>query len=350
MVETVSPLKQAPGAHDFLSPVWRHAAGGHQRLQALQLLAGQMEQPRFREQLREVILNLEQGKNLAELFRRQENFFPSILTGMVAAGEAGGVLGEVMERLAGHFERQLDLEEKIRAATFYPLFITGVAFVVMGVMILFVLPQFAQIFEAMGMAMPPFARTLLAAGRFTLNYWPALLAGLLLASAGWGYYGRTEQGRSRRDRLRLRLPFFGPFYRQVLTVSFTRSLSILLSSGVNLIAALELAGRVVDNRLLAGTLNLTREAVSRGETLADSLQAAGLFPALLVEMVRVGEESGTLAALLGRTAAFYEREISYLAARLGAMLEPLLLLFVGALVGALVYSIFAPIFQVFQMI
>ena len=309
-----------------------------------------MVQPRFPEELREVILNLEQGKNLAESFHRQEKYFPAILTGLVAAGEAGGVLGEVMERLAGHFEQQLDLEEKIRAAAFYPLLISAVACAVLGVMILFVLPQFAQIFDSMGITMPPFASALLAAGRFVLNHWPALLACLLMVVAGWNFYGRSEQGRCQMDRLRLHLPLFGSFHRQALYARFTRTLSILLSSGVSLIAALELAGRAVDNRLLAATLDLTREAVSRGESLADALQGTGFFPALLVEMVRAGEASGTLADLLGHSAAFYEREISYLAARLGTRLEPLLLLLVGGLVGALVYAIFTPIFQVFQMI
>ena len=319
-------------------------------LQALQLLTGNMEQPRFREELREVILNLEQGKNLAESFHRQEKYFPAILTGLVAAGEAGGVLGEVMERLAGHFEQQLDLEEKIRAAAFYPLLISAVACAVLGVMILFVLPQFAQIFDSMGITMPPFASALLAAGRFALNHWPALLACLLIVVAGWNFYGRSEQGRCQRDRLRLRLPLVGSYYRQALYARLARTLSMLLGSGINLIAALELAGRAMDNRFLAATLDLTREAVSRGESLADALQGTGFFPALLLEMVRAGEASGTLADLLGHSAAFYEREISYLAARLGTRLEPILLLFVGGLVGALVYAIFTPIFQVFQML
>ena len=341
------------GSRDFMFFCRQFAVmtgAGLSALHALQSLAGQMEQPAFRRRLEQVSATLAKGSSLSEAFRSQDGFFPLILLHMVEAGEAGGALDTVLERLAEHFERRHDLEEKIRSAALYPLFITGVAVLVMAVMILFVLPQFASVFNSMGLQMPLFASVLLQGGVLLRRHWLPITGLLLLALFLLRRLAATEKGRFRLDLLKLELPLFGKLYRRILTARFARMMGVLTGSGLSLITSLALVDRMLDNRALSRTLTRTREAVSRGEPLAGPLKEAGFFPPLLVEMVRIGELSGALEEMFGRSADFYEREVSFTVSRLGAMLEPVLLLFVGIFVGALVFSILSPMYQVFQMI
>ena len=319
-------------------------------LNALHVLIKQIKLRHFRERLQEAALSLEKGGSLSAAFQRQGDYFPAIMISMIAVGETGGSLDKVMERLAGYFDKQNELEEKIHTATIYPYFISGVALAVLAVLIVFVLPQFSRIFDTMGLEMPLFARVMLASSLLARRYWPLLAALLPAAAAAAFLYGRSENWRCHWDRWRLCLPFFGSLYRHTLAARFSRTMEALLDSGVNLLDALELVDRVADNRVLSGAINRTREAINRGQPIAAPLQASGLFPDLLVEMVRVGEESGALVPMLERTASFYEREISRMVERLGAMLEPILLLIIGTAVGLLVFSIISPIYRVFQVI
>ncbi|HSW35558.1 MAG TPA: type II secretion system F family protein [Candidatus Limnocylindrales bacterium] len=319
-------------------------------LRALHILSGQMKKADFQKSLRDAAISLETGSRLAEAFRRQSAYFPAILVHMVDAGETGGVLDTVMERMADHFEKQHDLEEKIRSATIYPAFVTATAFIVMAVMVLFVLPQFAQIFNSVGMEMPLFTSLLLSAGAWSISFWPLLLVILVLTAAAAAWYAQTANGRFRVDQLRLCLPLFGSIYRKTLAARFARTLSILLASGVTLNTALELVERVLDNKALSPFLLELREAVNRGEAISRTLRAGTFLPPLLTEMVRVGEETGALDRTLNSTAIFYEREVTYAVERLSSTLEPFLLLVVGLFIGMLVFSILSPMYQVFQMI
>ncbi len=341
------------GSRDFMIFCNQFATmirAGLSALYALQALAGQTAHAAFRRQLEEVGSSLSKGNSLTESFRRQTGFFPAILIHMVEAGEAGGVLDLTLERLSEHFERQHDLDEKIRSATLYPLFITAVAAIVMVVMVLFVLPQFAQVFDTMGLELPRFTSLMLQGGVWVRRHWliPAVL--LLMIFGGLRWYFATEEGRLRFDRARFRLPFFGTLYYYTLMARFSRIMGVLLGSGLNLITALDLANGVLGNQALSLAIRHTRESVAQGQPLAEQLKTTGMFPPLLLEMARVGEASGTLEETFNRTAALYERDISFKAARLGSMLEPVLLLLVGLFVGLLVFSIISPMYQIFEII
>lgn len=341
------------GSRDFMIFCRQFAAliqAGMSALPALRALAGQMERAHFRRNLEQVATGLAEGNTLAASFNRQSDFFPLILVHMVEAGETSGALDIFLERLAEHFEQQHDLEEKIRSATIYPLFITGVAALVMVVMVIFVLPQFALIFRTMNLEMPLFASLILQGGSTVRQHWPAFCALFLLIAAAVHLALSTESGRLKFDLYRLRLPFFSRIYRQTMAARFTRMMGVLLSSGLNLVTALELSEKALDNRVLSRALKQTREAISQGQSMAEPLKNCRLFPPLLVEMIRVGEAGGALEEICLRTANLYERELSFTIARLGAMLEPVLLLVVGLIVGGLVFSILSPIYQVFQMI
>ncbi len=319
-------------------------------LQALTVLSAQMENLHFRAKLQDVSMALEQGSDLSGALQAREGFFPPLLYNMTAAGEAGGMLGTVMERMAGHYENRHDMEQKIRSATAYPLFITAVAALVVLVMIVFVLPQFAGIFNAMGMEMPLLSRVLMNAGQVAAARGPYLLLGIPVLAVLFIWYTATENGRRRVDRLRLVLPLYGKIYRLNTAARFSRTLGTLLAGGVTLHSALDLADRVIGNAIISSSISELSEALSRGETVAGPMTESGSFPPLLVEMVRVGEETGTLEETLDRAALFYEKEVSYIVERLGSVLEPALLLAVGLFIGLLVFSILSPMYKVFEMI
>lgn len=319
-------------------------------LRALNILSVQLENATFRNKVATAAFAVEQGAGLSEALNAQKGFFPPLLVNMVEAGETGGVLDIVIERMADHFEKQHDLEEKIRSATAYPLFITGVSFAVITVMVVFVLPQFNAIFGQMGMEMPFFSRALLNLGEYVSGYWPYLVLG----SAGFTVLVvlalRSKKGRFAADSIRPRLPVYGRIYRNAMAARFARTLSTLLAGGLTLHQALKLADGVVDNRAVSGSIEKISEALSRGETLSGPLYESRFFPPLLAEMVRIGEETGTLDQTLNKTADYYDKEVSYIVERLSSLLEPALLLFVGLFIGLLVYSILSPMYSVFEMI
>jgi type IV pilus assembly protein PilC len=319
-------------------------------LHALRMLAGRFENSAVRNKIVSVLHSIEQGSTFHEALRRQNEFFPGLLIGMVETGETAGALDTIMERLAEHYEKQHDLDEKLRAATAYPLFICGTALAVISIMILFVLPQFAGIFNSLGVEMPFLSRLLLRSGLLASRYWFLVPLTAVTAIIAFRQTVKTDQGRLKADQLKLRLPLFGPLNTQIAAARFARSLGTLLSSGVNLYNALQLAGRVVNNRAIAHSISELGAALSRGETIADPMDEMRHFPALLVEMIRVGETSGTLDYTLDKTALFYEREVAYRVDRLGSVLEPALLLIVGIFIGLIVYAVLSPMYRIFEMI
>jgi len=319
-------------------------------LQALKILSTQSDITALNKPVREVATEVERGNSLAAALRNRPNSFPLIMTNMVEVGEAGGALDTVMEKMADHFEKLHDLQEKIRSAILYPVFIICVALVVMAVMVVFVLPQFARIFYSIGMDMPFYSRLLLMAGTMIRENWFLLLLFFFILVTSLSWYKQTKKGRILYDLIRLRFPLFGKIYRYDLSARFTRILSTLLAGGVPLHRALDLVDKTIDNVIISKSIAEISAAINRGESIAGPLQKIKYFPVLLSEMVRVGEETGALEKTLDRTAVFYEREVSYFVERLSTILEPVLLLIVGGFIGLLVFSILSPMYQIFEMI
>ena len=319
-------------------------------MQCLKILSEQQEMSAVSKELDQISAAIEEGNSLAEAMKHGRRAFPTMMVSMVEAGEAGGVLALIMDKLADHFEKQHDFNEKLRSATLYPLFITSLAFIVMAVMVVFVLPQFAQVFNSLSIEMPRFTSFLLSLsslGRSSILFSLIILFTPLLSIF---LLVRTEKGKYVFDLLRLKAPFFGKIYRQALAARFSRTLSTLLNSGVPLHRGLELADRVINNRVISASLFQMKGALNRGETMYTAMKNDNLMPSLLKEMVRIGEESGSLDQTLEKTAQFYEREVAYVIERLSSILEPLLLLVVGLFIGILVFSIISPMYSVFQMI
>lgn len=319
-------------------------------LQCLRILSRQAEIANLNKQVWIVSLEVEEGSSLAAAMRNHYESFPAIMINMVEVGETGGELDMIMERVADHFEKQHDLQEKIRSATLYPAFIIGVALIVVMVMVIFVLPQFSQIFNSLGMEMPFYTRLLLSGGNLIREYWLLVLLALVSALASLSWYGQTKKGKHKFDQIRLHFPLFGKIYRLTLSARFSRILGTLLAGGVTLHASLILVDRIIDNAVVSKSIGEISRAIVRGETIADPLQKIKYFPPLLSEMVRIGEETGTLENSLHSTAKFYEREISYFVERLSTILEPVLLLCVGLFIGLLIFSILSPMYRIFEMI
>lgn len=319
-------------------------------LHILKIQAAQMEHPGFKDRLNDISVNVEQGGTLADGFARHPDFFPGIFTAMIETGETGGILETVMDRLAVHFEKQHDLEEKIRSATTYPIIITGVALVVMAIMVLFVLPQFANIFEEMGLEMPLITRALIAVADTVIGFWYIFLVLAAAIFFGLKRYLATEKGKENKDTVSLKIPVFGPIYQKMIVARFARTLSTLLASGVGLISSLELVERVINNVVFAHTMKRTREVIRQGQAMALPLASSGIFPPMMVEMLHVGEETGTVDKMLNRSADFYEQEVSFILDRLGTIIEPIMLIGIGIFVGLLIISIVTPMFQIYDMI
>ncbi|MDW7728826.1 MAG: type II secretion system F family protein [Bacillota bacterium] len=319
-------------------------------LRALNILSTHLDKAIFRKKVLAASVALEEGSSLAEALESQSRFFPPLLISMVEAGEAGGVLDEVMERVADHYERQHDLEEKIRSATAYPLFITVLAFMVMAVMVIFVLPQFSNIINQMGMEMPLFSQYMMKTGAFVSTHWLYLIIALIALIIFTAFLLQTKQGRLAADRILPRLPLYGKIYRQIAAARFARTMGTLLSSGLALHRSLALTDKLIGNMAISESVDNLGKALNRGEHLADALLTERCFPPLLAEMVRIGEETGSLEYTLEKTADYYEKEVSYVIGRLSSILEPVLLLIVGSFIGILVFSILAPMYQVFQLI
>ncbi|MDW7740197.1 MAG: type II secretion system F family protein [Bacillota bacterium] len=319
-------------------------------LRILHILSGKMEKHSFRKRLITVAAAVEEGSSLSDAMRRELDYFPLLLVNMVEAGETSGKLDEVMDKMADHFEKQHDLEEKIRTATAYPVVITVISIVVVAVMLLFVLPRFAGIFESYGMDMPLVSALFLSLGQIIIGYWPFILTMVLLLPIALIYTANTVKGKSINDNLKFRLPFYGTIYRQIVAARFARTFSTLLSSGTSLHRSLMLVDRVIDNREVSEAIKDLSDALYAGDSIYKPMRTSRVFPPLLVEMIRIGEETGALDQTLDKTADYYEREISYLVGRLSTILEPALLLLVGTFIGMIVYSVLSPMYRVFELI
>ncbi len=317
-------------------------------LKSLHVLGLHGENAILREKIKEVAFSVEKGCTIAESMNEFPDVFPSIMTNMIAAGETGGMLGEVLERLAQHFERQSDLEEKMRSAMTYPIVISVVALVVLAVMIFFVLPIFSNMFINMGAELPLLTQAILGFGNFVMTYWLVFLLIMVGFIAVLKLNNKAGYGGLLLDQMKLRFPVFSTLYIKVVVSRFARSLSSLLSSGVDILGALDLVDKLTDNRVFNEALIITRRDISHGHTMAGSLKKSGLFPPMMVEMIRVGEETGCLSEMLSHSADLYEREVTYGVDRIASIIEPAVLVFVGLFVGILVVSLILPMFQIYD--
>lgn len=315
-------------------------------LTSLDILARQAENVALKAAVEDVAAQLQTGKTLAEAMRKQHGVFPGILTSMIEAGEVGGVLDLSLARMAGHFEREHEIREKVKAAMTYPLILSVIGILAVGFLVTFVLPNFISIFTSAGATVPLPTRVLMGLSGFLRQFWYLILVAAV--AAGWGgrHLLELDGVRCRFDGWLLRMPVFGPLLSKVAISRFCRTLSTLLSTGVPLLDALDVVKGTAGNVVIAGVAERARDSVREGRDLAGPLGESAVIPPMVSRMVGVGEETGALDVMLEKVAQFYDREVNIAVGRLSAMLEPVLLVGMGIMVGAVIIAILLPMLSV----
>ncbi len=319
-------------------------------VQCLTILSEQSESKTLRAVTSKVAGNVEAGSTLADALRRHPRTFDELFVNLVEVGEAGGILDTVLQRLSVYIEKAAALKRKVKSAMIYPATIVGVAFIVVIFMLTFVIPTFAKMFAGMGADLPLPTVIVIRLSDFATSYWWLIFlaaAGIVL---GIRAYYRTEGGKSVIDALVLKLPVFGTLIRKVAVARFTRTLGTLVSSGVPILEGLRITARTAGNRVVEKAVLETRASVTAGKTLAEPLKASTVFPPMVVQMISVGEQTGALDAMLNKIADFYDDEVDTAVGALTALLEPLMIVFLGVVIGGLVIAMYLPIFRLVTLV
>ena len=314
-------------------------------VQCLDILSKQTENKMFAKAIDQIRQDVEGGGTYADALKKHPKIFNDLYVNMVAAGEVGGILDTILARLSKYIEKSMKLKGQIRASMVYPGTIVAVAVIVIMVLMVWVIPIFSQMFVDFGGELPMPTQMVIDASQFMKNNF-FFIVGIAVA-AGWGLrrYYKTETGNRQLDRLALRLPIFGTLVRKIAVAKFTRTLGTLISSGVPIMDGLEIVAKTAGNKIVEETLRKTRQSISEGKTLAEPLAQAQVFPPMVVQMIAVGENTGALDAMLGKIADFYDDEVDSTVGNLTALLEPMLMIFLGVVIGFIVVAMYMPIFK-----
>ncbi len=316
---------------------------------ALSILINVAEKQKVKDLMAGILKSVEGGNSLSEALARYPKIFTPLYINMVRAGETGGVLPAVLERLGEFLESSQDLRDYIKSAMVYPLFLVMVGGISIIIMLTFVIPQFSTIFSDMGQAIPASTQVLLGISHGLRAYWWLILLGLVGLAAALRKYVRTPKGRYKKDAYALRLPMVGRLVRSVEVARFSRTLGTLIRSGVPILQALHLVRQIVSNRLIADSLQRVYSRVQEGDTLSAPLNQEAIFPPLAVQMISVGEETGKLDRMLLKVADNYEKTVRNMVKRLVNLLEPAMILAMGLVVGFIVISMLLAVFSMNEL-
>lgn len=316
-------------------------------VRCLDILAEQTEDKKLQETLINVRRDVEGGMALSNSLAKYPNVFSPLYISMVRAGELGGVLDEVLERLAGFMEKDYNLKKKVKSAMTYPLVILVMAILIVGFLVIYILPTFVNLFEGMSLDLPLPTKILIGITNGIRNPWILGTALVVFGLIGFALaqYGKNPTGRKQYDLIKLKMPVFGMLNKKVAISRFCRTLGTLLSSGVPIMQALEIVGKASGNEVIAETVLKVRESIREGESIATPLAESEMFPPMVTQMVAVGEETGNLDAMLSKIADFYDTEVEYILSSLTSMLEPIMILGMGGIVGFIVIAVFLPLYQ-----
>ena len=317
-------------------------------VQCLDILAEQQKNTFFKDVLRQVRQNVEEGSTLFASMQKHPRVFDALYTSMVEAGETGGVLDLILQRLATLIEKVVKLKRSIVSASIYPAAVVFVAIAAVAVIMIVVIPQFQQIFLGLlgpGELLPLPTRIVMAISSFLAGWGGfATLVTIIGSVVGIRYYYKTERGRWQIDAIVLKIPVFGSLIRKIAVARFSRILSTLLSSGVPILQSLDITAKTAGNVVIENAIFKVRAGVERGENFVDPLKATEVFPHMVGQMIGVGEQTGALDAMLGKIADFYEEEVDTAIADILSMIEPMLILFLGVTIGSIVISMYLPLF------
>jgi len=319
-------------------------------VQCLDILGQQQENKTFKKTLQEIRQDVEGGATFSAALKRHPKIFGTLFTNMVEAGEAGGILDTILNRLAAYIEKSMTLKKRIKSAMFYPATIVTVAVVVVTFLLIYVIPTFQQLFAGFGATLPLPTLIVLELSRIVRTYLLYMLGGFVLFVVGLRMYYGTEGGRRTIDGLLLKLPVFGPLIRKVSVAKFTRTLGTLVSSGVSILEGLDITARTAGNKVVEEAVFKARTTIAQGKTIAEPLGASGVFPPMVVQMIGVGEQTGALDRMLNKIADFYDEEVDTAVGALTSLLEPLLVIFLGIIIGGVVIAMYLPIFKLISVV
>jgi len=314
-------------------------------VQCLDILYSQQDNRTFKRILKQIKDDVEEGSTFADALKKHPDVFDDLFVNLVAAGEIGGILDVILNRLANYIEKAAKLKKKVKGAMVYPLVVMIIAVCVVAVILIFVIPVFQQMFADFGRALPAPTQFVVNLSNFVKNYIIYLVVFVALCVFAFRRFYRTERGRTVVDDLILKAPVFGILIRKVAVAKFTRTLGTMISSGVPILDSLDIVAATAGNKTIETALRETRMSISEGRTIAEPLADSDVFPAMVVQMISVGEATGALDTMLTKIADFYDDEVDAAVDALTAMLEPFMMVFLGGTIGGLVVSMYLPIFQ-----
>jgi type IV pilus assembly protein PilC len=314
-------------------------------VQCLEILSNQTDNKVFAKSIAEIRLDVEAGSTYADALKKHPKVFDDLYVNMVAAGEAGGILDTILNRLAKHIEKAMKLKKQIKGAMIYPITIVSVAVIVIAVLMIWVIPIFSSMFTEMGGTLPLPTQIVMNASNFMKsNIIYMVIGGIVFGFLFRAYY-KTQKGKKVIDNIALKLPVFGDLIRKAAVAKFTRTLGTLISSGVPILEGLVIVAKTAGNKIIEEALLFARQSISEGKTIADPIGKAKVFPPMVVQMIAVGETTGALDAMLSKIADFYDDEVDSAVAALTALLEPMMMIFLGVTIGFIVVAMYMPIFQ-----
>jgi len=319
-------------------------------VQALDILSKQSENPALQEVTRQVVYDVESGHTVADALRRHPKAFTDLYVNMVAAGEAGGILDTILMRLAGFLEKNDALIGKVKSAMIYPIVIMSVALIAIVVLLIFVIPVFENMFASVNLSLPLPTRVVIELSRIVKGYWWAFLGGGWLLQFSLKRYYKTPDGQLRIDKMLLNMPVLGDMLRKSAVSRFTRTLGTLISSGVSILDGLEITAKTAGNRVIHDAIMDSRASIAGGDTISAPLQKSNVFPPMVISMIAVGEQTGGLDEMLTKIADFYDTEVDTAVGGLLSLMEPVMIVFLGVIVGGMVVAMYLPIFDMINAV
>jgi type IV pilus assembly protein PilC len=321
-------------------------------VQCLDILSKQTEKEAFRTIIAQVMREVEAGTTLAEAMAKKENkkVFDELFVNMVEAGETGGILDDILSRLATYIEKVDALKRKIQGAMVYPAVVLSVAVLATSFMLIFIIPTFARMFTGFGAELPLPTKIVMGLSSFLRSYWWAMLGSMVAMVVGLQRYYQTGRGRLQIDRTLLQIPVLGDVLRKGAVARFTRTLGTLISSGVPILTGLEITARTAGNRIIQNAIMAARASIREGETISAPLRQSDVFPPMVVQMISVGEETGALDDMLNRIADFYDSEVDTAVDALTSLIEPIMIVVMGGIVGGMVVAMYLPMFKLINVV
>jgi type IV pilus assembly protein PilC len=319
-------------------------------VQCLEILSGQQENKTFKRGLIQIRQDVESGSNLADAMRKHPKIFNDLYTNMVAAGEAGGILDTILQRLALYIEKAVKLNSQVKSAMIYPVAVISIACIVVAVILWKVIPVFAALFKGLGATLPLPTVVVIALSNFIAGWW--WLIGMVIGAVIFSIrkYHATYKGKRVLDGLMLKMPILGLLLRKIAVARFCRTLATLTSSGVPILDGLQITARTAGNSIVEDAIMATRKSVEEGKTISEPLGDTDVFPTMVVQMIAVGEQTGALDIMLSKIAEFYEEEVDTAVAGLMKLLEPVLIAFLGVAIGGIVIAMYMPMFTLIGQI